>query len=236
MTQSFYRWSPNRHLYQLSRRLLRRPVLWYFRATYSGVEHIPLQGAVLLACNHLSNLDPLLLGAICPRRINFLAKIELFRIPLFSQLIRAYGAIPLQRSASDPEALRLAEQVLEHGEVLALFPEGTRSRDGRLKPFRFGAVRLALKHDVPLLPVAISGTDQAMRPGQRWPRRVAVAVRFGAPLELHPFRYRLTGATPQAHLLAEATALLQAQVARLKHELDQARHAICNTREHDTVV
>lgn len=215
-----YRWSPRPRLYRMTHRILSGPVLKYFTADVHGIEHIPRQGAAILACNHLSNLDPLLLGAVCPRRINFLAKIELFRVPIFASLIRSYGAIPLQRSASDPEAMRLVEQVLERGELLALFPEGTRSRDGQLKPFRFGAARLALKHNCPLVPAAIAGTERAMPAGAKWPRRVPVKIRFGPPLDLAPYRYAQTGAIPEAHMLEDATALLRATVQRLKTELE----------------
>ena len=184
-----YRWSPNARLYRITRRLLAPVVERYFRISYVGAHHIPATGGMVLACNHLSNLDPVLLAAVCPRQINYLAKAELFRIPLLGWLIRQYGAIPLRRTASDPEAIRLAECVLEQHHVLALFPEGSRSRDGRLKPFRFGAARLALKYDVPLIPAAILGTDHAMPSGKKLPRRVPVGIAFGAPIATQTFRY-----------------------------------------------
>lgn len=217
-----YRWSPSLRLYRVTRSLLGPIVKAYFRASWSGVDHIPPSGAVVLACNHLSNLDPVLLGAACPRQINYLAKIELFRVPVLGSLIQQYGAIPLKRSASDPDAMRLVEQVLEHDQVLALFPEGTRSRDGRLKPFRFGAARLALKHNTHLVPAAIVGTDRAMPAGAKFPKRTGVKIAFGQPLNLTPYRYTLSGDTPEAHMLEAVTALLQAEVGRLKDGLDGA--------------
>ena len=217
-----YRWSPNQRLYRITRKLFTPLVKGYFRAHWSGIEHIPARGAVMLACNHLSNLDPVLLAAACPRQISYLAKIELFRIPVLGGLIRRYGTIPLRRSASDPEALRLAEQVLEQQQLLALFPEGTRSRDGRLKPFRFGAARLALKYQVPLVPAAIIGTDHAMPSGAKVPRRVPVRIAFGPPIDPAPFSYNYPNETPKASLLEAATTLLQAEVQRLKTQLEQA--------------
>lgn len=217
-----YRWAPNLRLYGLTRTLFGPLVSTYFHLQLQGTEHIPGTGPIVLACNHLSNLDPVLLAAVCPRPINFLAKIELFRIPVVGGFVRRYGAIPLRRSASDPEAIRLAEQVLEQQQVLALFPEGTRSRAGQLKPFRFGAARLALKHNAPLVPAAISGTDRAMPAGGKIPRRETVRVAFGPPLDIAPYRYQDTGDVPEAHLLETVTNLLQAEVLRLKTMIEEA--------------
>lgn len=216
-----YNWSPDPRLYRMTRTALIPPLRWFFRASWNGIEHIPANGAAVLACNHLSNLDPVLLAAACPRQINYLAKIELFRVPLLGSLIRRYGAIPLKRSASDPEAIRLAERVLEQEQVLALFPEGTRSRDHALKPFRFGAARLALKYNVPLIPAAIIGTDQAMPTGAKVPRRANVRIAFAAPIDTTAYSYASAGTVPEAHLLESVTRLLQAEVQRLKTELEQ---------------
>lgn len=216
-----YTWSPNVRLYRATREMLTPIIRWYFHADWSGVEHIPPTGAVVLACNHLSNLDPILLAAACPRQISYLAKIELFKVPLLGMLIKRFGAIPLRRSASDPEAMRLAECVLEQGSLLALFPEGTRSRNGHIKPFRFGAARLALKYNAALVPAAISGTAAAMPAGAKIPDRVKVRVAFGPALDLAPYRYAETQQTPEAAFISEATAKLQAAVTALKLELDQ---------------
>jgi len=214
-----YRWSPNARLYRTTRDLLGGLVKRFFRAEWHGVEHVPEQGAVVLACNHLSNLDPVLLGAACPRQISYLAKIELFRVPIIGSLVGRYGAIPLRRGASDPEALRLANRVLESGCVLALFPEGTRSRDGSLKPFRFGAARLALRHAAALVPVAIVGTNHAMPAGAWFPRRVPVRIAFGPPLAIDQFRFGQHH-VPEPEALETVTAMLREAVAGLKGELE----------------
>lgn len=216
-----YRWSPRPQLYRTTRRLLGPIVKRYFHMRWQGTEHIPLNGGVVLACNHLSNLDPVLLAAVCPRQISYLAKIELFKIPVLGSLIRGYGAIPLRRSASDPEAIRLAEHVLEQDQLLALFPEGTRSRDAQLKPFRFGAARLALKYEVPLVPAAIIGTELAMPTGAKFPRRVSVALAFGPPIDTVRYHYQSTGGVPEAHILEAVTAQLRDEVQRLRHLLEQ---------------
>jgi 1-acyl-sn-glycerol-3-phosphate acyltransferase len=220
-----YRWSPSQQLYRMTRSTLGPVVKRFFRADWYGVEHVPADGAVVLACNHVSNLDPVMLGAACPRQINYLAKIELFGVPVLGSLIRRYGAIPLRRSASDPEAIRLAERVLEMEHVLALFPEGTRSRDGRLKPFRFGAARLALKYNAALIPAAIVGTDRAMPKGAWFPRRVGVKVAFGSAIDISAYQYHRTRIPPEARTLETVTRLLQAEVQRLKTMLDENDHS-----------
>lgn len=216
-----YRWSPNQQLYRTTRTLLTPLLRWFFRASWCGIEHVPRHGPVVLACNHLSNLDPVLLGAACPRQINYLAKIELFRTPVLGRLIRQYGAIPLKRTASDPDAMRLAEQVLEQDQLLALFPEGTRSRDGQLKPFRFGAARLALKYKAALVPTAIVGTERAMPANAKFPKRVTVRIAFGQPLDTTAYDYG-SGRTLEAVALEAVTGLLQAEVQRLKTMLEGA--------------
>ncbi|HEX6289585.1 MAG TPA: lysophospholipid acyltransferase family protein [Herpetosiphonaceae bacterium] len=215
-----YRWAPSPRIYRLTHNIFAPPLAAYFHLQSQGVEHIPETGAVVLACNHLSNLDPVLLAVACPRPINYLAKIELFRVPILGALIRRYGAIPLRRSASDPEAIRLAEQVLEQQQLLALFPEGTRSRTGQLKPFRFGAARLALKYRALLIPAAISGTDRAMPAGAKIPHRVPIRIVFGPPIATEPYHYHGTGRTPEVHLLETVTNLLQAEVRRLKEMIE----------------
>lgn len=215
-----YRWSPRPQLYRTTRRLLGPIVKRYFHMRWQGTEYIPPSGGVVLACNHLSNLDPVLLAAVCPRQISYLAKIELFKIPVLGSLIQGYGAIPLRRSASDPEAIRLAENVLEQGELLALFPEGTRSRDGQLKPFRFGAARLALKYELPLVPAAIVGTERAMPTGVKFPRRVSVALAFGPPINTLQYHYQSTGRVPEVNILEAVTAQLRNEIQRLQTVLE----------------
>lgn len=216
-----YQWLPSPQLYRITRAALGPLLKAYFHAEWYGVEHVRAVGRVVLACNHLSNLDPVLLAAACPRRINYLAKAELFGVPLLGSLIRRYGAIPLRRSASDHEAIRLAEQILENGEVLALFPEGTRSRNTQLKPFRFGAARLALKYAAPLVPAAIVGTDKAMPSGGKFPRRSVVRIAFGRPVATESYQSAKQGMRPEPSTLEAVTALLQAEVQRLKDELMQ---------------
>jgi 1-acyl-sn-glycerol-3-phosphate acyltransferase len=151
-----------------------------------GEEHLPHEGGYVLSANHLSNLDPWPLGlALFPRReLRFMAKAELFRSPLWP-LLRFGGAFKVRRGEGDEEAIETAVQLARDGEIVAIFPEGTRRRKGLVKKFQArphtGAVRVALAADVPLIPAAIAGTDRIRRLG---PLRVL----YGPPVELDDLR------------------------------------------------
>lgn len=183
---------------QVGQREWRPSQLWYyvgwlfwtsvFRLVFPlrvlGAEHVPASGPAIVVSNHISGLDPFALAKACPRWTHFLAKEELFRNPIFAYVIRQWGAIPIDRSAADLGSARAALQVLRAGEVLAIFPEGTRSRDGELQAFRPGTVNLALKRRVPIVPAGIAGTDAALPRGGSLPRPRPVRVAFGPPLRL----------------------------------------------------
>jgi 1-acyl-sn-glycerol-3-phosphate acyltransferase len=164
------------------------PVWLVFRLRVSGKEHIPREGGFVLSANHLSNLDPWPLGLpLFPhRQIKFMAKSELFRFPL-GPIIKAGGAFRVRRGQGDAEAIATAVELAREGEVVAIFPEGTRRKKG-LKKTRTarphtGAVRVALEAGVPLIPAAIAGTDRLKRLG---PLRVA----YGTAIELDDLRDR----------------------------------------------
>jgi 1-acyl-sn-glycerol-3-phosphate acyltransferase len=147
-----------------------------------GEEHLPREGGYVLSANHLSNLDPWPLGlALFPRReLRFMAKAELFRSPLWP-ILRFGGAFKVRRGEGDEEAMETAVQLAREGEIVAIFPEGTRRRKGLVKKFQArphtGAVRVALAAGVPLIPAAIAGTDRIRRLG---PLRVL----YGPPVDL----------------------------------------------------
>jgi 1-acyl-sn-glycerol-3-phosphate acyltransferase len=153
-----------------------------FRLEGRGTEHVPRAGSVMLVANHSSFLDPPLVGAVTPRPLGFLAKEELFRIPLFGRLIHALNARPLRRAGSDPRALRTALRVLEEGRALLVFPEGTRGDEGALRTPKAGAGMLAVLSGVPVVPVYVEGSGRVWPRGRRFPRRGKVIVRFGPPL------------------------------------------------------
>ena len=152
-----------------------------FRLRARGLEHIP-EGGFVLAANHTSNFDPWPLGVpFLPRRqLRFMAKSELFN-PLFSPILRAGGAFKVRRGEGDLEAIRTAVDLVNEGEIVVMFPEGTRLKKGLRKKRRArphtGAARIALSAGVPLVPAAIGGTDRLRRLG---PLRVA----YGEPIQL----------------------------------------------------
>jgi 1-acyl-sn-glycerol-3-phosphate acyltransferase len=162
------------------------PVKLVFRLRASGTEHLPRQGGYVLSPNHLSNLDPWPLGLpLFPeRQIRFMAKVELFRSPLWP-ILKFGGAFPVRRGEGDTVAIETAVQLAKEGEVVAIFPEGTRRKKGLVKKHaarpHTGAARVALEAGVPLIPAAIAGTDRISRLG---PLRVA----YGAPVELDDLR------------------------------------------------
>ena len=147
-----------------------------------GTEHVPRDGSLMLVANHSSFLDPPLVGAVAPRPLGFLAKEELFRLPLFGRLIWGLNARPLRRAGADPKALRTALRLLEEGRALLVFPEGTRGDEGTLRTPKAGAGMLAVLSGVPVVPVYIEGSGRVWPRGRTVPRPGKVIVRFGPPL------------------------------------------------------
>ncbi len=150
-----------------------------FRQVDLGREHVPAQGGVVLASMHRSNWDPFVVGVpLDDRRMRFMAKAELYRIPGLRALLRAGGAFKVERDKADAAALQIAVELLRRGEVVMVFPEGTRNRDGTARP-RTGAARLALRTGTPLVPAALLGTDDFRLVPPRLPR---FAVAYGPPI------------------------------------------------------
>ncbi len=141
----------------------------------TGVEHVPRDGGVIVASNHISFWDPPLLGALLPREMHFLAKEELFRGPLGS-LVRSLNSIPIRRGTADLTGLSRAIDALKAGGGLILFPEGSRMRDGRLHPARPGVGLIAVSADAVIVPCYISGSN---RPSKWWTRKERVRVTLG---------------------------------------------------------
>ena len=149
-------------------------VLW--RARAFGAEHVPRDGPVIVACNHRSYLDPPMLGTYCPRPLAYMAKAELFAIPLLGPAIRAVGAYPVDRDGSPTAAIKRSLEVLRGGGAIGIFPEGTRNLDGTVQA-REGVALLAALSKAPVVPAALVGTGDALRFHQ-------IKVAFGPPLRL----------------------------------------------------
>lgn len=153
------------------------------RQDVKGLENVPRRGALVLASNHLNLADPPILTFLMPRRVVWMAKQELFDIPVAGLLYRMFGCIPVRRFEADLRALRRSQQALRRGHVLGMFPEGTRSGGLGLKQGEPGTALLALRSGAPVLPVAIWGTEGMKLPRDFF-RRTHVRVAIGQPFRL----------------------------------------------------
>ena len=189
------------------------PVLYgVFRLRTRGRENLPREGGYVLACNHVSSFDPWPLAMpLWPRRyLRFMAKSELYWFPM-NLFLKGAGAFPVRRGQADVEAIETAVRLAREGNIVAMFPEGTRRAKGLVKRFearpRSGAARIALEAGVPLLPAAVAGTDRLLRLG---PLRIA----YGEPVELDDLRgVELREASQQA------TERLMARIGQLEASL-----------------
>jgi 1-acyl-sn-glycerol-3-phosphate acyltransferase len=166
----------NPRLYDLAAGTIRIMMRLVWRTTVTGTENVPRTGALIVACNHRSYLDPPGMGCFCPRRISYMAKKELFDIPILGPAIRAVGAYPVDRQGSARAAIKQSLEVLKAGGVVGIFPEGTRNRDGSVAP-QTGVALLASLAGVPVVPAHIAGSDRASKLAQ-------IKVAFGPPVTL----------------------------------------------------
>ena len=155
----------------------------------TGLENFPPQGPIILAANHVTNFDVFPIQFALPRPIFFMGKAELFRNPLLDLLLRNLSGFPVNRGEKDQWAMRHAAKVLKHGQMLGMFPEGTRSKGRGLAVAKTGAARLAIETDCPILLAAVTGSDQFFK---RFPHRARVRIEFLPPLSPKP------GETPLA--------------------------------------
>ena len=159
--------------------------LWRVHAT--GVHHVPEKGPAILASNHLSYTDHYFLPAVVPRQIFFISKAQHFDVPVQRWLFEQWGVIPLRRGEGDSEAFARSLQILSEGKLFGIYPEGTRSMDGKLHKGRTGVARLALMAKVPVLPVGMVGTDKVLPKGKKMPSMHKVTVHIGAPMTFEAF-------------------------------------------------
>jgi 1-acyl-sn-glycerol-3-phosphate acyltransferase len=179
------------------------PIRALTRARFYGLERVPAEGGLVVASNHFHWVDPPLVGAACPRRIVFVAKIEAHRVPGLGQLIRAHGTLPIRRRESDREAVRKMREAVRDGLALGLFVEGTRQRSGVPGHVQPGAAMVALQEDVPVVPVAIHGS-QYWKPWNLAP----CSVVFGEPM-------RFEGLPRGGRGYKEASAEIERELRRL---------------------
>jgi 1-acyl-sn-glycerol-3-phosphate acyltransferase len=177
-------------LYWIVRALLLPFFLLYFRLERIGREHIPASGPVLLASNHRSFLDPFVIGALTRRPVYYMAKRELFERRWQAWVLNSLGAFPVDRGRGDEHAMATARMILERGDCVVIFPEGTRVRPGPLGHPHRGVGRLALQTDARVIPVAVIGTENVRRGWRIRPHKVAIRCGrpLGFPIAEHPSR------------------------------------------------
>ena len=172
------------------------PILrFFFRVRVEGMEHIPDEGPAILASNHVSFSDSIFLPMVLRRRVTFVAKAEYFEKRKTAWFFRAVGQIPIKREggSASQRALQSAKGVLQRGRLFGIYPEGTRSPDGRLYKGHTGVARLAVQTDAPVLAVAMVGTRQAQPIGQGMPRLfMPITVRFSKPMDFSRFAEHAT--------------------------------------------
>ncbi|MGH2317590.1 lysophospholipid acyltransferase family protein [Planococcus sp. SE5232] len=169
------------NLYAVGKGLVKTVLSPFYRFEVIGAENFPKEGGILLCSNHIHALDPPVVGMTAPRTVHFMAKEELFKAPILGPILPKVNAFPVKRGMSDREALRTALKILKSGEVVGLFPEGTRSTDGVLKKGLSGAGFFALRGNADVMPCAIIGPYKAFR---------KVRVVYGEPIRMDPFRER----------------------------------------------
>lgn len=155
----------------------------YFRGSIEGCDRVPLSGPLVVVSNHASYFDPPILSNCVSRPVAFMAKEELFKIPILKQGIELYGAYPVKRDAAYSSAIRNAVKMLKQGWAVGIFLEGTRTRDAKIHKPKLGAATIAALAKAPLLPVSLSGTEKILVPSSSFPRPVPIAVRIGKLIE-----------------------------------------------------
>src|SRR6266478_6397390 len=173
----FLGWSAFRAIYKV-----------YFRWQVYNPERVPLTGPVILASNHASMIDPPLVGAGLKRGINYLARESLFRFPVVGWVLRNWNSVPVDREGGGARGLKAILDRLLAGGAIILFPEGTRTRDGKLQPARSGIGLTVIKSTAPVVPVRVFGTFEAFGRQMRFPRPRRIAVKYGQPMLFEQLR------------------------------------------------
>ncbi|MBK4730861.1 1-acyl-sn-glycerol-3-phosphate acyltransferase [Oxynema sp. CENA135] len=171
-------------LYHLFKWSVVSPMLHgYFRGRIYGADRVPQEGPLIVVSNHASDFDPPILSNCMRRPVAFMAKEELFRVPVLKDAIRLYGAYPVKRGKGDRAAMRAALSYLEQGWATGLFLQGTRTPDARITAPKLGAALIAAKAQAPVLPVSLWGTQAIVKKGSALPKPVPVTVRIGEVLD-----------------------------------------------------
>ncbi|MRX71019.1 1-acyl-sn-glycerol-3-phosphate acyltransferase [Bacillus lacus] len=199
--------------YQFARSVVASVLKPLYRIKVSGLEHFPKEGGVLLCTNHIDNFDPPVVGITSPRMVHFMAKEELFKVPVLGNTVRNLGAFPVKRGMSDREALRSGLKILKDGGVLGLFPEGTRSKNGELGKGLAGAGFFALRSQAHVVPCAIIGPYKPLQP---------LRVVYGEPLNLTKLKEQKASAEMVTAVIMESISDLLIKNGRQPLPLDKS--------------
>jgi 1-acyl-sn-glycerol-3-phosphate acyltransferase len=191
-----------------------------FKIKFDGVQNIPEQGACIITPNHVTYIDPIWITIPVRRRIYYMAWDKPFRIPVLGLLMRMFGAFPVNLDiAADASAQREAIDLLKKGRGLVIFPEGGRTRTGKLMPFKMGAFRMALAHGIPIVPVSIKGADEIWPAGRLLPRPGCLTVTYHPPIDVA----RIDESTSKSELKERARQLARQTHDTVASALDPAR-------------
>ena len=208
--------------YRLAWIFFRTLYLTCFRCRYLHPERVPLEGPVILAANHASFLDPPLIGAGFNRMVNYLARNTLFDAPVVGALLRSWKVVPVDREGGGGAGLKAILDRLIDGGIILLFPEGTRTSDGELRPARAGIGLAVIKSDAPVVPVRVFGTFKAYGRHMKIPRPRRVAVKYGHPLDFKILRAEAkTCSKPRLkEIYQQVSDEIMAAIARLELRAD----------------
>lgn len=181
-----------------------------------GKENLPRKGGCIIASNHLSYLDPLVVGASCPRQIHYMAKKSLYRNRLFAKLLTSINTFAVSESGVGLDAMKESLKKLSEGKVVGLFPEGARSKDGRLQAAKWGVGFLALKSGVPVIPARIIGTDQALPIGAKFIKLRPIRLYFGRPL-----KFKKGSPEEKRNDYSQAGRLIMKEISNLGMKIDE---------------
>ncbi|MBR5913533.1 MAG: 1-acyl-sn-glycerol-3-phosphate acyltransferase [Selenomonadaceae bacterium] len=184
--------------------------IWYgifFRTKVIGAENIPATGGFILAANHMTNWDPPFLGTFVDREVNFMGKEELFKNPVMAAICRGLHVFPVKRGAADKSAIKTALKIIKNGDCFGIFPEGTRSKTGKIRKAESGVSLIAAMTKAPIIPAAIVNTNKIFSAEVKFPR---LAVVYGTPIYFE-------GNPKDKNQLDEFAQFIMKEVAKLKN-------------------
>lgn len=197
----------------------------YFRWRVYNPENVPMTGPVILASNHASFIDPPLVGSGLHRTVNYLARESLFRFPPLGAILHSWQAVPVDRDGGGASGLRAILDRLQNGGAILLFPEGTRTNDGKLQPARSGIGLTVIKSNAPVVPVRVFGTFEAYNRFHKFPHPHRIAVKYGLPIDFSALRAEAK-VCPKPRLkeiYQEVANRIMAEIAALQPHADKRR-------------